>query len=243
MSVLFTSTLTADLPLAAALPCTVAFWMKPDAAVFKPVVIAGTDVAGTNDLYLALGGTAAQHFVIGADGPGPTSGTFGIGTMVPGAWTYVMGRFSGIANRWIHIINPDGTITSGQDTTSVAAPTGMTQSQFGGNFGAANFAGTIAEFWVSTIDVYPGGGAIDAAFLRQLAGRGPFVIPSIANTIAYYLPFGPSSGEGPPDPVESYTQSGRNPKWTNLGATVGGDIPPIWPNYSRPKDIRRIAVI
>lgn len=235
-------TLTSNIPLATGLPTTCAFWVKPDAAVFKPLIFAGTNVGGSEDLFLGLGGTANQNFVIGADGTG-TSVIVGIGTVVSGAWTYVIGRWSSAINRWIHLVNPDGTISSLQDTTTVNAPSGMTQSSMGGNFGAANFAGTIAELWVANIDVQPDGAVIDSAFLWQLAKWGPFSVKRVSDAVQYYQPFIQNAGADYPDPMENYSKNTLDPIWTNTGVTNAGQGPPILYPYPRPNDFIRRSMI
>jgi len=231
-----------QIPLATGFPATVGIWVKTTAATFWPVVFI-SNAAGDN-FYLASGNTAAQQWGIqAASNSGANASNVFIGTVVPNAWTFLLGRWISITNRRIAVLNPGGTISAAQDTNTITVPpAALTNNQLGGNFGAGDFSGTIGEVWSTNTDVWPGGGAIDASFLIQLARMGPFSIPSVAENVQYYQPFRRYDASLS-DQTENYNQNGARLQWINTGVFIGGDDPPLAPGYPRPSDTRRIADI
>lgn len=153
---------------------------------------------------------------------------------------FAMGRVVAVNNVWLHVLNADGSISSGQSTSS-RNPTGlnaMAIGQLADSFEIGTttyFDGLLGECWLSNIDVMgPGGGAADAALFRQLAWNGPFSVPRVAISIVEYRPFLQNFLAG----QENYYQGTTFPIWTNVGGGPGlAPNMPLLPGYPRPKDL------
>jgi hypothetical protein len=99
-----------------------------------------------------------------------------------------------------------------------------------------------AEFWYANDDVWPGGGAIDAAFLRYLAFNGPWSIPRLAAMVQEYRPLIQSLSSDVDRGGENWAARGV-PSWQNINGVTLAPHPPLAPGYRRPYDAIRPLVI
>jgi hypothetical protein len=216
-------------------PLTMACWAIP--------TFAGN--GGGNQCAMSLGASGASYadFSLGCDGvpewwlrrdvtAGGGLDELDVATgIVANTRQFALARVSSAANAWLHILNADGSISSAQSTTSVN-PTGINQMAIG-NFADGNeatgstFDGVLGECWIADIDVWPGGGAINAEFLRYLAFNGPWSVPRIAASILEYKPFLQSLGQGGEAGGENYVRNGAGVWVNNNGVTLAPHMPLI----------------
>lgn len=228
-----------------AFPFTVGLWVRPTAAVFTPIFTCANALGDFMDMF--IGGTANQQFGMQSSSTGgANTQNTSIGNIVANSFTYMLCRWIDVNNIRIHIVNPAGTISSAQNTATITnAPSAFTQSQFGGNIGAGNFTGQVAEFFCTNTDIWPGGGVMDSAAIWQLAKYGPFQNNRIGDAVQYYIPFIQNFGADFPEPMENYSKQGLSPIWTNQAAAgfTGGSPPPILMPYKRPYDFIRSGMV
>jgi hypothetical protein len=205
-------------PKFTAAPMSFGAWVRPTsiAAGFSTVF---DWVSSTNDWAFQRSAATWSLYA------GSATTTFG--TVAVGVWYYILFRYLSTTNARASVLSHAGTIDHAQVTTNVA----VTPAKW--VIGAVNatgatrwWAGDIAEFWLSNVDVYPGGGQVDNAFLHQLAYRGPFSIPGFSRQLVDYR----SLRGG--DPTQPYNQAGLGaPAWTNNGNVQAGALPPVIGGY------------
>lgn len=185
---------------------------------------------------------------------GVTTATAGAGTLTAGNWIFVLARFISTVSIRIHSLNFNGSISSGNDATSVDPTAGGTQTMDTLSIGVDTtnnlpWNGQIAEFWYTNTDVQGSDVAINSELLRQLANYGPFSVPNIANGVIEYHSYRvdvPSNASGvsferTPEVFDKFGGA----IWTNNGANVRMHAlhPPLMPTYVRPRQNQRTLVI
>lgn len=168
------------------------------------------------------------------------------GTVAAGKWFYVVGRYISATNRRISVLDPSGSASHAQSTTSTVLTT-LVRMNIGAfqNTGAAStfFDGYLAEFWYANADIQPDGAQLQDATLRQLAYYGPFSIPSIGQNLLEYRSFYSSQGSETNKPEEVYSGGRDAQAWVNNAGVKIGLHPPLCSGYVRPTDISRLMMV
>jgi hypothetical protein len=207
-------------------------------------------VSGTRSVWaLSKSGNNTLYFVIGANSSGQWMLTTGGTTITLGAaaadrWTFLIGRFISTTNRRFSVLDFDGTITHGQNTSSASpSPDRMVIGGFYGTAAANLWNGSVAEFWCANADIQPDGAQLQDSLFRQLAFGGPFSLPGIAKDIVEYRSFrrGIASDQDAIGEV-CFGRLGRQ-TWSNVGGATLGPHPPLPYWYRNPLDfIRSVPV-
>ena len=151
---------------------------------------------------------------------------------------YVLIRCVAADNLWMAILNPDGSVTHNNITTTTPAIGGPITEYIGQNisFASAWFNGAFAEYFLTSSDVQGDGAQTNEALLRQLAYRGPLSVPHIKKDIIEYRSFRSRTVHDLAGEVY-FGAKGRQ-AWTNTnGVTVGPHVPHAYPankRYIRP---------
>jgi hypothetical protein len=211
-------------------PFTLGYWYyNLNTSLLGGVTLNDPTNSGSDGFFIyASGGT----YVFQA---GPGAVTCSAGTATANKWTYILCRATSVSNRWISVLNPDGSIASGQSTTSIT-PAGVAWLLINGyrdNFiGPLNLGdGIYGEPFVAKADVQPDGLTTQAALIRQLAYKGPWSIPSLVPNIVFYDSF--RRGYNPAQGEEVYPQGIKYFANTNC---LPAPHPPLAPDYKRPTD-------
>lgn len=159
------------------------------------------------------------------------------GTVTPGVYAFVLGRFIANNNRRISVLHTDGSSAHNQQTDSGTQPafncisihTAPTAS--GGNTLNVD---DIAEYWILNSDVQPDSAQTDEALLRILAYQGPFAVPHLRKQIVEYRSFrsGIHVGGAPGDVWFSQRYGAIN--YTQTGSISTGIHPSQVSSYLRP---------
>jgi hypothetical protein len=156
-----------------------------------------------------------------------------------GRYYYTLIRCIAADNLWMAILNPDGSVTHNNITTTTPAIGGPITEFIGQNinFASAWFNGTFAEYFLTSSDVQGNGAQTNETLLRQIAYRGPFSVPRIKKDIIEYRSF--RSRVQHALAGEVYFGSRGQLTWTNNnGVTVGPHPPWAYPSnkrYIRPR--------
>lgn len=227
-------------PNPATVPFAVAMWTCPTLvnATNRALWSAGTSGAA-HDVSL---GTGNKWYAESFSGSGATDGFALVGTVATvNLWYFAVARFISTTSRFIDVLYPDGSIASASDTTSVNP--GVTAHAIGGlvenNTPTVDtfFDGLIAEFWMANINIQPAGGALNSAFLSQLAFSGPFSDPNVARAVTVYSSFRSSL-------FAEFFGAGRSPfSWTNNNGVTMGPHPPLSSSYVRPGQRKSVLMI
>lgn len=187
----FTVTPTAHIDNAAApnstYPYSAGMWLRPGsvAAGARFAFSIGENVS-RNSLIMGMSGSS----FIGSADNGTTGADATAGTGVVDRWSYVLIRWISATNRRIVVWNPDGSISSAQNTTNVTI-SGITRLRVGNradNFISPNqcWNGAVADLWYTNTDIQEDGGALTSGLIEQIALRGPFSFRHIAHHICEF---------------------------------------------------------
>lgn len=224
-------------------PTTIGLWVLV-ASTGTERVIWNCNNSGSGANFCVVSATAAGAFLCEANDTTDKDAT--TGTVAANRWFYLVVRYVSSTNRRISVLDPSGTASHAQNTTSCALA-GVNRMNIGAfqSNGAAGtfFDGHIAEFFVCNADIQLDGAQLQDATLRQLAYLGPFSIPNVAASLLEYRSFYSTQGQDTNNAVEVYCP-GRAPQaWVNNAGVKVGLHPPLFPEYVRPADTRRILVI
>lgn len=173
-----------------------------------------------------------------------TQGTATV-TSTRGEWNFAVARLIAAANKRVANLYPGG--TSHAQSTSTSNPAASTNIAIGSVLDTGGLGpkanGRIAEWWMTNTDIQPDGGQLSDALLMQLAYRGPFSVPHVAQAVVEYRSFRKGAGTGSDVPGEVY-QRGNQRTWTEVNGPIAlGDHPPLYSNYVRPNQTRRLLVV
>jgi hypothetical protein len=223
-------------------PFTVAAWVSPAQS-------------GTAACWWSLGSTSAsQFFRIGqpnttatflADADaGSGAANAQAGTITVNGWHFVLGRFISATNRRLAVLNTNGSIAHGQNTTSRAPAVNATAIGARLDSGSYDqeYQGRIAEFWMCDADIQADGAQLQDWMVRQLAYYGPFSVPHLAASIVEYRAFRSRMGSDQDDPREIYCRGLRSDWVTNGNPTLGAH-PQLAGGYRGPRRLQMPPVV
>lgn len=230
----------------AAYPFTIACWCYVAALGTSSRVWQIADTATANERWAVSpqdGGATPWRFASRAGGVNVNADT--ATAVVTGAWSFLVARGISATNRRLAVLNPNGSVSHAQNTTS-STPSGLDIMTVGAGRDSAAATGflngTVAELTIWNVDIQSDGGQMNEDMLRQLAYGGPFSLTHVSHAIREYrslFQLGPSAGEVG---GEVYTGAGLGTQnWSNVGTTLGGIHPPLPYWYRRPID--RMAVV
>jgi hypothetical protein len=154
------------------------------------------------------------------------------------AWAYLFVRAISATNRWLSVLKPDGSIAHSNNVTS-RDPSGCNQMSLGSREDATPDIfgnGRSAEFFITDTDIQPDAAQTSEPFIRQLAYRGPFSVPSIKKDIVEYRSFRSFAPTSDKWNEVYYGKKGRQ-TWTNTNAATIGPHPPAAEGYVQPHAI------
>jgi hypothetical protein len=223
-----------------AVPFTVGFWVRPTIVSVAQDLFSITDTAGTAD-YFSVEKSAANTWGIGCNGIFSN-----VGTVTQDKWSYLICRYISATNRRLAVLNPDGSTSHVQSTTS-RTPAGvdtMTIGAFEDSGGPQSWSDAhIAEWWIADIDIQADAAQLQDPHLRNLAYYGPFWYPHIARNIVEYRRLGQSIGSDTDKTGEAiYGKLGKS-NWTNVNNVLPGLQPPVMPMYERPGQYTRLMLV
>lgn len=222
-------------------PLSVGMWVRPASVsgLFVPFLFYASAAPGAYQFYMYLNG---DEFGAGAAGPsGNPDNGFGAAGVVAGAWYFLLARWISNTSRRYAVLYPNGTMLTLNQPGNTGTVTVDTLT-LGGTYPTSPqpWSGDIAEYWVTSGDIWPSGQDMPAHTLHWLAYNGPFSMPHIAGAVREYKPL----LQGGPDSYaawENYT-AGARPTWTAAGPPLMGyPHPPLAPGYPRPSDVRIVA--
>jgi hypothetical protein len=183
---------------------------------------------------------STNYTLAGTDSNGPQPYSIAQGTSVIGAWAFCLVRSLGSNLRYFDLIDGNGVITHGSDSTILTfltTPTSLTIGNMSSQVTGAPDEMEISEFWWCDADILPTTAAISDSQLQQLAYRGPFSFQGAAANIAEYRAFR-LSATNPGPPYETYTRPGITQQVYVFGAGNGcnpvGSGSPVPASYIRP---------
>lgn len=164
-------------------PFSIGMWVRCNATT-TATFFCLTDTATTNN-YHSIRQSTTWGLV--ARGGGTENSVTG-GTVTTGRWAYLVARFITATNDRMSVLEYNGTVTSLNRTTT-RSPTSLDNVLFSALQTTSRtepFAGSIAEFWIANKDIQPDALALSNDTLRTLAYRGPFAVPTVAQSVCYY---------------------------------------------------------
>jgi hypothetical protein len=214
-------------------PFTWGAWIKPTSTSAQVILsLCSSSINGAN-LYSLNNG--AGFIIRAVDGAGQAvSGA--IGTITANSWHYVVARYISATNRRIAVLQPDGLIAHGQNTTS-KAPSASNQLGLGCQADSVPdsfFDGAIAEFWMADYDIQADGAQLQDRLVRQLAYGGPFSVPYIVEYRAM------RSGPLVETSNESFQGKFTRRTWVNTNSVTTGPHPPLPYWYAKPGQTKRL---
>jgi hypothetical protein len=174
-----------------------------------------------------------------------------------GVWIWMMGRFISTTNRWLVTLDSRGTITQTQGTSSVPLGTAFNQIRIGTRCDGEPqswSSGYLAESWYANRDICLEGGnaQLDPTLIRQLAYKGPFSVPYIADSVIDYKSLLYDVAGGAPAGAVGLGITPRNAYYSRYpssnfnwvlapGSTNAnsGPHPPLSPEYAPPPQTLR----
>lgn len=213
-------------------PCSFGFWLNlpTNAAASLFGVADGLLNAATQDRIMVQS-NGASGWALFSKAAGTENNTNLSGTIVAGGWHYYLLRCITITNRRLDILNPNGSVSSIQDTTSRTMTTiaRMEIADRAMSVQTSPAKGTYAEFWYALDNVLGNTGAMSPAVMRQLAYGGPFSIPQLLPSLMEYRSFRQGAFGGG---MRHTWSKGRKP-WTyqlgtgNVKSVLPGIHPPL----------------
>lgn len=226
-------------PPVIAMPFSVGAWVMPTGLGSTRRFWSLCNGGGTDEW--SLGHASGNQWALFCSAGGSTS-PINIGTATSGRWAFVLGRMISATNRRLSVLNFDGSIVTGQATTS-RSPSPITREAIGcqnASTPAQFWAGSVAEYWIAAADVQGDNAVIQNALLWQLALGGPLSVRHVARFLVEYR----SVRRHPValDLAEDWWSKAR-PAWSNTnGVTVGPHVPlPYW--YAKPSQYRMPLVV
>ncbi len=196
-----------------AAPFTMAAWFYPASAGTQLIIWCIEDAGDTDGWGLVR--ATGNDVIFGCFGGG-SSADLSVGSGVSDNWYFVVARAISSTNRRVALLNPNGSISHGQNTTS-KTPANVALEAIGAfPLGADYFNGRISHFWLTNTDIQPGGGQLDNALVHQLARYGPLSVPHVRNSLIEYLPLERSLLG---DKGDYYSARGRK-IWTNTNGVT-----------------------
>ncbi len=225
-----------------AIPFTVGIWVFPTTAGTNRAFWSLADTGTTNNFF-SIEETAVSTWSLSCAAGGSSAVMTSLGTVTANQWAFIIARAIGAANRRLSVLQFDGSIGAGQETTSLT-PAGIDALALGcRNVSTPStfMDGSVANYWLTNTDIQLDGGALDATLLRQLAFGGPFSVPSVARDLIEYRSLRKSTIKDQIGEVY-YSQFGVQ-TWTDTGGVILAADPliPYW--YRRPTDISRGVMI
>lgn len=229
-----------------ALPFTFGIWVN-----------AASAIGGSSRAFFYLGNPATSDYFIGyqsttgsalaiqsANSVVGGSANSGV-TPTAGVWHYVLGRFISSTNRRISVMTAAGSVTHVADTTSGADPsTAATQMTLGCRDLATPdlfWDGSVAEFFITNVDLWPDGGAAPDWFVRLLAYRGPFSLPGRTRNIMEYRGLRGVMEAGRIG--DAWSGSKGRVLWTQTNGVRLGPHPVLMGGYETSPGVRALAPI
>lgn len=219
-------------------PFTVGCWARLPAFTVQHTLWCLSDTGTTNNTIRALQSGATNMRLAVAAG-GVENNVTATGQSTAGGWYFWLCRLITSANRWITILNPNGSVASIQGTTA-RAPVGidtMTIGALNTSGGASEgLIGGLGEFWYTNNDAFQGAAAVDVNRVYQLAYSGPFAVADVAaNLVEYRSLRGNFMG------IAGETWGGGG--WAAPVPPLNGENPPLPYSYVRPGDMQRKLII
>lgn len=186
----------------------------------------------TNVWHLAVSNSAAQTSVAA-------------GTVTASQWFYFVARCISATNYRIAVLQPDGSTSHAQGTTS-RVPASVDRQAIGIQAVATPtqaFNGQVAEYWFANGDIQEDGAQLSDDTLRQLAYGGPFSLPHIVSSLVEYRSFRNYPSTEGDESGEVYAGYAGRQAWVNTnGATISHHPPlPYW--YEKPGQRRTTLII
>lgn len=230
-------------------PCTMGCWFKPASATAGDILSFGQTIA--TNFCLSIGMSALPRPILnGRDG---ANNTITIATtMTTGLWHFAIGRFITTSNRRFHVLYPDGTVRSANDTVTLTTPTNLGALSIGCRLTSAAslfFDGSVAEAWWMNTDIFDPAAVVPTWLMFQLAYGGPFSNPDLAPHVCEYfsarnyVPGGP--GGAPFADQLSLSPTSPYPNWwAPTGANgILSDHPPLPYWFTRPEECKAMMVV
>lgn len=233
-----TSYLNMDQPLTVALPFSVMGWYRSNTTIGT---VFSLGAAGTTNAIRirAASSTLQLEYVSGGTASGAASTS-----VITNVWIFFVARNIALANRRISAIRMDGgSTTNGSSAVSVTTAA-LDQVRIGALVNATEpFSGDIAEFCYLDADVQDDNGVLSVHLLRQLAFRGPWSCPWLHDSIVEYRSLRQTFGSETEMANGEVYQRGDRRSWLTTGGVSVGEGPPIYSDYVRPGQSRRMGMV
>lgn len=168
---------------------------------------------------------------------GSNTVTTTVGAATSNTWNFYLARFISATNRRLIFLNSAGLIEEVQGTASISPGT-HTQCNIG-LLGSATqpWNGNIAEWWYTNTDIQLGGAVTDTSLVLQLAYKGPFSVPYVAQNLVEYRSFRMGLDTSSDEINEVYWGEGVPQQiWTLVNAPKIGEHPRLASEYRRPSN-------
>lgn len=226
------------------IPWTVGFWVwLPSLSSNELVGLCAA--ASTNVRYSTLYSSGAGY--TSRSTSGGTNASSVVPNAVAGTWTYMLSRYITTTNRRVDTIEMGASgRQNDQDTASLsvaACDTILIGSVLSANSPVLTALNNtiIAEYSLFNADIGPGG-AMDTAFMQQLALKGPFSIPYLADKLIDYRSFQRNTDDRVDHGIGHKYQVGKlqtNYVMTGSTGLRPGPHPPLASDYVRPTGQRK----
>lgn len=213
-------------------PFTIGMWVRSDTDNGIQSYWFLGDSTSTNN-YWRFGLFVGLWTIVSAAGGAENNDTSGVATL--GQWAFTVSRIISATSRRASILDFGGNITNLSATTSRSPVAntmalGATESSTPTDFASA----AIGEFWITRTDVQPGGAAMQAPLLRQLAYGGPFSVPHVAKDIIEYRSLRVRPDSRGDSIGEVYHGAAGRQTWGNTNSVTTAAHPPLPYWYERP---------
>lgn len=226
-----------------AYPLSAGMWAKPNQTTVFQCLLEIADASSINEFQIIQGNNALSNgtsFVGFVENSTNSSVSPSCGTATIGRYVYVVVRWLSATNRWIHVFDPvANTVSSSQDTTNIAVPTGITNVTFGNVFvNGQAFSGTMAEAWIANGDCFPASQAAAPPNdqVMQLAFNGPLACPGLMPIVSTYWPMNApvAAAANPTLAVPDYAvRQSVAPLYNAGGVTFTAPHPPLVTQWSQ----------
>jgi hypothetical protein len=224
-------------------PFTIGTWVYPTTTAADRTIWSIADTAVTNHWFeLRQGATDVWTL---ASASGGTTNSINAGTVTANNWFFVLCRCISATSRRITVLDGNGEITLGFNSTS-RAPTGLDAITIGCRKTSATsqfMDGMIAEFWLTNTDIQADGASQQPAMMRQLAYGGPFSVPHIAKDIIEYRSLRKYPSSEADGLEEVFHGAPGRLTWTNTNGVTIGPHPPLPYWYEKPGQRRTPLIV
>lgn len=244
--------------LLTAFPFCVGMWVRPLAlppSFTSAYVWSMTDGSATptNQFGLELstiGSSSLWSIIAQSSSAGPTAfSAIGSGSYRPtvNVWGFVLGIFISAASTAIFTLNEQGAPAGGGGSASIS-PSGLT-GEYLAALGASTpstFANVqIAEFWKASVNPAASMTSVSNSpamhVVRELAFKGPFSVPHVAEALTDYRAF--DKPPGGYDIGDAYLAGARQSNWQAVGSPTLARHPSLRSDYARLAPGRPLVMI